>query len=177
MTDLEIMQHAKEYLDKLAANKVERASGSGAIAKLQGEGGEYANLKIGGDADAAQHEEYGRRCEHAPCERGGDACHPAETGFALATGVDVDFLVDGQACETAAYTQRQQADFPEADGQDAGRHSAGCKWEQGEPDGIKGASVNDGEEEEQEECRYDGYVPDVSADDSLVVQIVEQGGG
>lgn len=39
-------KYGEEYLDKLAANKVERASGSGAIAKLQGEGGEYGTASL-----------------------------------------------------------------------------------------------------------------------------------
>ena len=38
--------YGEEYLDKLAANKIERASGTGAIAKLQGEGGEYGTAAL-----------------------------------------------------------------------------------------------------------------------------------
>ena len=39
-------KYGEEYLDKLAANSVERASGSAAIAKLQGEGGVYATAAL-----------------------------------------------------------------------------------------------------------------------------------
>ena len=39
-------KYGEEYLDKLAANSVERASGSGAIAKLQGENGQYGTASL-----------------------------------------------------------------------------------------------------------------------------------
>ena len=39
-------KYGEEYLDRLAANAVERASGSGAIAKLQGENGEYGTAAL-----------------------------------------------------------------------------------------------------------------------------------
>ncbi len=39
-------KYGEEYLDKLAANKVERASGSGAIAKVQGENNVYGTAAL-----------------------------------------------------------------------------------------------------------------------------------